>query len=302
MSHCLLTGGSGYIGLALAKRLVKEGHTVSLVVRKNFNKDIFGVFKDKININKHDGTTESLCNILNIQKPDTVFHLAAYFAAQHKLDDIIPMIQSNILFGTQLLEASVKSGVQYFINTGTHWQHYNNELYNPVCLYAAAKKSFEIIAKYYIETYKIRMLTIKLIDTYGPFDQRPKVMSLLKRIALSGKELDMSPGEQEMGFLYIDDVVLAFLYGLELIKTMKEGECKSVIAAPKKFYTLKEVVHIFERAINKKLNINWGKRPYRQREMMKIWTGDKNILEDVETIDLYEGTKKMLVIEGLLNI
>jgi hypothetical protein len=50
---------------------------------------------------------------------------------------IIDLIQSNVLFGTQLLEAMGVNNTRNIVNTGTFWQHYNNEDYNPVCLYAA---------------------------------------------------------------------------------------------------------------------------------------------------------------------
>lgn len=292
MKRILVTGGTGYIGSTLVKQLYNEGFDIFLVTRSPAHSKFNYLPNDNIYV--HDGSTSKLVGIVSSIKPDLIIHLAAFFTPQHQLEDLEPLILSNLLFGTQLLEAMSQGGVKYLINTGTHWQHYEGESYNPVNLYAATKQAFETLAKYYQEKDKVRILTIKLIDTYGPFDPRPKVLSLLKKLALSDGVLDMSPGDQELGLLYIDDVIEAYMIGLTMVKELQPGENLRVVAAPKVSHSLKQVVETFETVIGKKLNIRWGDRPYREREMMKVWRGDRNILEEVETTDLCQGIKKML--------
>lgn len=302
IKRILLTGATGFIGSALTRELAERGYGLSLIVRPSSDLDSIKSSRDRIKIFVYEETAESLYSIVESSAPDVVIHLAAFFTAEHKEHDIVPLINSNILLGTFLLDAVKKFNIRFFITTGTHQQHNNREQYNPVNLYAATKHAFEAIAKYYLETCDLRMLTLKLVDTYGPFDRRPKVMSLLKRISSSGEELKMSPGEQEIGLVYIDDVVRAYQRGLEIVAAMQKGEHRSYVAAPRESLTLRQTASIFEEASGKKLNIRWGEKPYRQREMMKIWRGDPNILDEMDTVDLHEGIRKMLAIEGLQQV
>ncbi|KPI57231.1 hypothetical protein IM33_00935 [Clostridioides difficile] len=293
----VLTGGSGYIGSNLARKLYTLGYDIYVIVRKDSRLDLICDIEKNINIYYFDGKTLSLNNFMNEIKPDLVIHLASLFINEHTTLQIDELINSNILFSTQLIETSLRANVKYFINTGTHWQNYNEENYNPVNLYAATKEAFQDICKYYSEATNMSIITIKLIDTYGPYDPRPKVMNLLKDIYFNNKTLDMSSGEQELGLLYIEDVIKAYLIAMEKIQKMNPKECKTFLALPKEIYSLKEVVGIFQCAVGEKLDINWGKKPYRKRETMKVHVNDENILENEDIIELYEGIKCMLEIE-----
>ena len=137
----LVTGATGFVGSYLVKRLVQEGWQTHIICRTDSSIPAFVEFDDVI---KHfyDGATDSIIQIVADAKPDVVFHLASLFLSQHETKDVDALIQSNILFGTQLLDAMRVNNVRNLINTGTSWQHYNNEDYNPVCLYAATKQAF----------------------------------------------------------------------------------------------------------------------------------------------------------------
>ncbi|EGT2197547.1 epimerase [Clostridioides difficile] len=297
MRKVVLTGGSGYIGSNLARKLYTLGYDIYVIVRQDSRLDLICDIEKNINIYYFDGKILSLNNFMNEIKPDLVIHLASLFINEHTTLQIDELINSNILFSTQLIETSLRANVKYFINTGTHWQNYNGENYNPVNLYAATKEAFQNICKYYSEVTDMSIITIKLIDTYGPYDPRPKIMNLLKDIYFNKKTLNMSSGEQELGLLYIEDVIKAYLIAIEKIQKMNPKECRTFFALPKKIYSLREVVDIFQCAVGEKLDINWGKRPYRKREIMKIYINDENILENEDIIGLYEGIKCMLEIE-----
>lgn len=297
----LLTGATGYVGSNIAKQLINEGYDVHAIIRSESNLHLLNAVKYGVHLHLFSGQTYEMIDIFNKVKPTFVIHLASLFISEHNSEDVEKIIKSNVMLGTQLLEAAAICGTRYFINTGTFWQNYFSTEYNPVNLYAATKQAFESIAKYYLETSPIRMITLKLTDTYGPYDPRPKLMNLFKKIALSGDRLDMSPGEQELGLLYIDDTVSGYILALKYIQDIKPGEHTTYLLSPEKFYTLREAARIFEGVSGKKLNISWGGRPYRQREIMKITADDPRILEGVETIDLEEGIRRMLHMEGQLE-
>ena len=69
------------------------------------------------------------------------------------------LVQSNILFGAQLVKVLTLQGVTKLLNTGTPLQHFNNESHNPVCLYTATKQAFENIVKFYMEASDLKVIT-----------------------------------------------------------------------------------------------------------------------------------------------
>jgi len=219
----LVTGAPGFIGSHLTKRLVSDDREVHVIVRPSSNLNLLNNIKNKIVIHKHDGTTAGMLSIVDRSKPVIVFHLASISPSQHATQDIDSLIKSNVLFGNQLVEAMVKKHVYYLINTGTYWQHYQNKYYSPVCLYAATKQAFEAILQFYIETTALKVITLKLFDTYGPNDPRKKLFTLLKQSAETGQPLKMSPGEQLIDLVYIDDVIEAYIIAAKRIYC-SEGE------------------------------------------------------------------------------
>lgn len=143
----LMTGITGFIGHHLGERLVDDGHEVYAIVRptskinelsENLRRNVQFYIYDK------DNTVLDIMNALcdNDCCPDVVYHLAANCLNAHKFEDIQDLIQSNITFGTELLEAMIVNNIYNFVNVETFFQHYEGNEYNPVNLYAATKQSF----------------------------------------------------------------------------------------------------------------------------------------------------------------
>jgi len=287
----LISGGSGFIGSHLAKRLIDLGNEVHIIIRPSSNIDLLKGYEDNIIFHEYDGTYYSLDNAIKNSKPEIVFHLASLFISQHNPADIEKLIFSNILFGTQLVEAMVQNGVRKLINTGTSWQHYNNSEYDPVNLYAATKQAMEDIIKYYCEADKLCAIHLKLFDTYGPNDPRPKLMNLLKRAIRSGEVLEMSGGEQLIDLVYVDDVVEAFYIASESLFNTKTINCSYGISSHSPI-KLKYLIKTVEDVIGRKIPIKWGGKPYKTREVMIPWN----------TFSCLEGWKpKTELKEGLKN-
>ena len=181
MNRIVVTGATGYIGSNLIRKLIDKDKEVYIIVREHSRFDLIDDIKDKVNIFVYDNKIENLINFFNRVKPDIVYHLASLFIAEHKYSDIPNLIESNVKFGTEVLEAMNQSGTKKLINTGTAWQHYNNEEYNPVCLYAATKEAFEKIIEFYTNACGFKAITIELYDTYGPKDNRKKIINLLSK-------------------------------------------------------------------------------------------------------------------------
>ena len=264
----LVTGATGYVGSKLCARLLAEGWQVEAIIRTS-GRPLPEPLADKVHLHSYDGSTQSLIDAVATSAPDLVFHLASLFIAEHRSEQVADLINSNVLFGTQIIEACAHAGVKRFINTGTSWQHYRSDAYDPVCLYAATKQAFEDILDFYVDAFGISAITLKLFDTYGPDDPRPKLVNLLRRHAASQEPLLMSPGEQKIDLVHIDDVCYAFLQAARLL------EAPSAVPSHQRYAvstgqarTLREVVKAFVESTGQNVVIRWGERHYRAREVM----------------------------------
>jgi nucleoside-diphosphate-sugar epimerase len=284
----LVTGATGFVGSHLARRLVQDGWEVHILSRDGSHLPDASEFSQVIN-HIHDGSTEDMVRCVALAKPDLVFHLASLFLSQHATKDIDALIQSNVLFGNQLLEAMKVNEVSSLINTGTSWQHYNNDDYNPVCLYAATKQAFEAILEYYVQACGIKAITLELFDTYGPDDPRPKLFHLLSKTAESGETLDMSAGEQLIDLVHIDDVVEAYLIAAQRLLDRKISMHERYAVSSGSSLPLKELVQLYAEVTKQTIAVNWGARPYRHREVMLPWNRGTAIAGWVPKIALEDG-------------
>ncbi|MGL5672109.1 MAG: NAD-dependent epimerase/dehydratase family protein [Plesiomonas shigelloides] len=271
----LLTGVTGFVGSHLATYLSEKGHVVFGLIRKPIeDENLLARFN---NVSLCHFNEESLVALMAEMKPDIVIHLASLYLTVHAPDQIDDLIKSNITFPTKLLEAMNVNNIKKFINTGTSWQHYNSSNYEPVNLYAATKQACDDIVKFYTSAKGFSSITLKLFDTYGPEDNRGKLISLLDRLSNTQEHLAMSPGEQIVELTHVDDVCAAYLMAIELVMEMKSGEARSFGVDSNSRIKLIDLVTEYERVNEVKLNIKWGDRPYREREVMQPCDNLNNI-------------------------
>ena len=292
--RALVTGATGYIGSHLAKRLVQEHFEVHVIIRPESELSRLKEIEGKLQVHYHDGTTENMLKIVKDSNPSVVFHLAAQVIVQHTHKDIEPLITSNILFGTQLLESASICQVPYFINTSTYWQHYNNKNYSPVCLYAATKKAFEDIIQFYTETTNLRAITLKLFDIYGPNDPRDKLFPLLIKSLHSQEPLSMTPGNQLLDLLYIDDVIEAYIISGKHFDNNSDFDHQYYLISSGQLISLGDAVTLFESIISKPLKIEWGNKPYHPRQIMTPSIKGEKLPGWNPKIGLREGLKKTI--------
>lgn len=274
----LVSGSTGFIGKRLVKRLTDDGHIVRTIVRPC----------PKI---------DALISFMQKEKFDGVIHLASLYLARHKPGDIENLVDSNILLGTKLLEASVKSQTPWFINTSSAVaQHYKNKDYSPINLYAAAKQAFEDIAKYYIQISDINFVTLELFETFGPKDTRPKIFNLLSKASKTGETINLSPEKKILDINYIDNVTDAYAHVVELLsKNNGKSLCgKKFMVSSNQRLTLRELVSVFERTTKTKLNVNWSNKKYNFLEIMSPWKKGKKIPGWKAKISLEDGLRMCL--------
>jgi nucleoside-diphosphate-sugar epimerase len=295
----LLTGATGYLGWRLAQRLIRDGFAVHAITRASTAAEKLSRIPPGVTIHRHDGSTEDLIAVITAAKPTIGFHLAGLFIAPHQCGDVLPLLESNIVFGTQVLEALRAAGARGLVNVGTWWQHYNDEPYRPVALYAATRQAFQDVIDYYTDATPMRAITLKLFETYGEDDPRPKLLATLARAAVEGTALEMSPGDQPVDYVHIDDALDAFsLAGRRLLSGDVKGHEKYALAT-RRPVTIRELVALFESETGRRLSINWGARPHRPREMMRTCRAGDWLPGWQPRVDLADGIRRFLRARGL---
>ncbi len=234
-----------------------------------------------------------MLEIFQQAKPEVVFHLASKIVTRHSLNDLDALVDSNLRFGLQLLESAVTVGCERFINTGTGWQHFENQEYDPVCLYAATKQAFEDLIEYYVRVAGLKVVTLKLHDNYGEDDPRGKLMALLLNAARSGEFLDLSPGEQRIDLLNVRDVASAFMMADEVLSKHSSATHLRYMIKAENTISIRELAELIGKVTGRPVNARWGARPYREREVMHPSDRGEPVPGWKQTFTLEQGIKEI---------
>jgi len=286
----LITGATGFVGSRVARHFVARGHSVSALIRDGSSLDQLGDAVHAVRLHVADGTPESIRHAIAAEKPDVVLHLATYYVFDHHPEDLKPMVEANILFPLMVIDAMTREGVGRLVNTGSAWQHFQDADYSPVCLHSATKQALESLVSFFVETGRLRCITLMLNDTYGPGDPRRKIFTVLREWNGEGKALAMSAGEQMIDIVHVDDVARAFEVAAERLvsDTMTERWEEYAVSSGQPL-RLRELVEKFLAAAGLSVAIDWGARPYREREVMVPWSKGRRLPGWQPSIGIDEG-------------
>lgn len=260
----LITGSNGYLGMHLVPYLDSLGHELILLQR---NSQIN--FK---NLHKHEiidlESRDWKVKISN-SKPDVVLHLAAYLSSNDDEETISRLIESNITFGTQLLDALRNTKLKLFINTGSFSEYFSNsEKIDPTYLYAATKSAFRYILKYFSSINNFSVLNVIPYTIYGGTTKQKKIFDLIYDSLDSNNSINMSPGDQQLDFIHIEDVLRFFSAALKNTNHFVLKEFSEVHLGTGIGTTPKQIAALFENITCKKANIKWGGLSYRKRDTL----------------------------------
>lgn len=292
-NKCIITGATGYIGSHVLKHLLSKGWEVHIISDPRFGYDNIKDVLTQIDVFEYSGDINALCLYFQKIQADVVFHLAAAVITNYKPEQVPVLIQSNVQFGTEVLEAMKQSNTRMIVSTGSYWQNYNSENYNPVDLYAATKEAFEKIVQFYVDAFGFRHINLRLFDVYGEDDKRPKLWNTLKEIAGTGKHLAVSPGEQQLDLIHISDVCTAYetayytLLKNETISNETYGVRTGIT------YSLREAIRLLEECMGKRILVDFGAKPYKEREVMKPCDKYKYLPKWKAVVTLEEGFRRL---------
>lgn len=253
MKKYFITGGLGFIGYHLTKRLLNEGNEVVIYdAQKHYipfdksnwsfyqNYRIANLKRQGLTIIRGDCTDRGWLNeSLETHKPDVIIHLAALSIAGIS-NDYPAEAKLNIFDGTVILLdllRTVSFSFDRFIYTsssmvyGNFMRDQNNQIIpaveeqkcNPIDLYGAMKLSGEHIVKVYNHRFNVPFSIIRPSAVYGPTDCNRRVTEVYLMNALLGKELLLDNGGQhELDFTYVDDIVNGFMLAATSEKALGE--------------------------------------------------------------------------------
>jgi len=259
----LITGATGFIGSHLVPLLLEKKHIVAIFKRKTSKLNNLENLRNIITVFDSDTYNTITSNIKDFN-PDIVIHLATLYVNKHNSDQIADLIDSNITFGTYILEAMIENGIKSFINIGTQAQHFGNKRYCPVNLYAATKEAFKNILIFY-ESKGIRHKTIELFDTYGDGDSRQKIMQLLIKACRNKTPLELTPGEQFINLSYVEDICNFIVSHIDITNFLDN----KTIALSGNIIKLRILGDMIEKKYKVEGILLWGKKAYRDNEMIR---------------------------------
>ncbi|MBI4234833.1 NAD(P)-dependent oxidoreductase [Candidatus Peregrinibacteria bacterium] len=269
----LLTGATGFVGSHLLKELLERKHDV--VILKRSSSDLWRIKEFLPQVKSYDIDKEGIAKPFIENKIDCVIHLGVHYVKFHQtLEDIEKTIDFNVKTATLLAELAVKNNVNFFLNTGSFFEYKmqdhpikeGDEL-SPYNLYAASKVAFNEILKFYSANFPLKVIDLKLFAPYGEKDQ-DKVLVFLIKSLLEGKKVDFSGGEQKWNFTYVRDIVNAYLKALDYFKN--DFQYESFNIGQNQTHSLSECVEILEKISGKKLDINFGAKPYVEKEIFHV--------------------------------
>ncbi|MBF8151812.1 NAD-dependent epimerase [Exiguobacterium sp. TBG-PICH-001] len=222
----LVTGSAGFIGFHVSKRLLKEGNEV--VGLDNIN-DYYSVqlkedrlkqLLDHHNFTFYKNDLEDLASMQNIftkEKFDVVINLAAQAGVRYSLENPHAYINSNIVGFTNILECSRHHNIQHLIYASSSSVYGANEslpfsihdnIDHPMSLYAATKKSNELMAHTYSQLFNLPTTGLRFFTVYGPWGRPDMALFLFTKAILEGKEIDVfNNGDMLRDFTFVDDIV-----------------------------------------------------------------------------------------------
>jgi nucleoside-diphosphate-sugar epimerase len=218
VTRALVTGGAGFVGTNLARRLLADGWEVDLVAGPESDPWRLEGLADHARVHWLDLTdAEGVENAVAAARPARVFHLAAHGAYSWQTD-AERILATNILGTLNVLEASLRHGCEAFVNTGSSSEYgfkdhppSEDERPEPNSVYAVAKAAATMLAGHHGRTSEVRISTLRLYSVYGPYEEPRRLVPTLVHSALAGRLPPLVDPTVARDFVHVDDVVDAYL-------------------------------------------------------------------------------------------
>lgn len=226
----LVTGAAGFIGFFVAQRLCHAGHEV--IGLDNMN-DYYDVSLKQARLKQLEALNgfhfvqidladrEAIKNLFATERFQRVIHLAAQAGVRYSLDNPMAYVDSNLVGHMNILEGCRHTQVEHLVYASSSSVYGLNARYpfstqdrvdHPISLYAATKKSNELMSHSYSHLYALPTTGLRFFTVYGPWGRPDMALFKFTKKILSGQPIDIyNNGDLSRDFTYIDDIVESIL-------------------------------------------------------------------------------------------
>jgi len=281
MKTIIITGSNGFIGSSLVDSLSQKYRLILLLRNKSNLKKTNYIFNKNISLKFFKNNNELSIMLKKIKAP-WLIHCATHYVKQHNFHDITKIINSNIEFGTILLDNLNIMGVKNFINFSTIWENYGGIKDNSNNLYSASKQAFEKIINYYdANNEKINFYKLIISDTYGEKDKRKKLINILQKNITDKKRMKIISKNLFINLLNVNDIISGIHVLLE--NNIKPGKYNMI---NKKKFNINKLINQIQKKIKIKLKIKWLSSKKIDEKIYKYkslpgWKPDSSNLDDL---------------------
>lgn len=295
----LVTGGAGFIGSHLCRRLVEEKARVFVFVEPNSSLKNIADILDKVVVYEVDITDfESLYKMVKEIGPKKIYHLASFVDVGRGFDKANLAIKTNIQGLVNLLHALEEIDYDCFINTGTCEEYGTNQapftedqIPQPVSPYSASKSAAWLFGNMYARVHNCPIITLRPFTTYGPAQGHNMLVSQLILSCLKGQDFKMSRGEQTREFNYVTDIVDGYIKA----SLTKQALGETINIGNGQKYKVLDVAQKIVELMGNPIKLLVGSLPYRKREIWHLYCDNRKarqILGWQPKVSLDHGLKK----------
>ncbi|HEY6046834.1 MAG TPA: NAD-dependent epimerase/dehydratase family protein [Pyrinomonadaceae bacterium] len=279
MKRVILTGGSGFVGANLARRLVRDGHELHLFLRPEHSDwRIRGIQTDlrahRVDLHDADRIHQNVAAI----RPDWIFNLATYGAYPDQTDER-RMVQTNVFGAMNLVNASLQRGCEAFINTGSSSEYglkdhapSEDENLAPNSAYAVTKAAATRYCQDVGRTHAANIQTLRLYSVYGPWEEPGRLIPTLISRGVNGELPALANPETARDFVFVDDAVDAYLLAASA-GPLEPGGIYNVGTGVQT--SLREAVDVARRVFDITAEPEWGTLPARAWDT-DVWVADNS--------------------------
>ena len=278
----LVTGGGGFIGSHVVKRLLDEGAQVHILFKTHSSPWRIKDRLDQVGIHTSDITDlDSLSSIVSHINPQVVFHLAALVDTSRSWDLVAPMMKNNIVGTIALLTSLRQCNLDVFIYTGSSEEYGDApspisecQRESPLSPYSFSKVAGTYVCQMAAKVFDLPLTVVRPFPTYGPFQEGSMFIPSAIRELLLHQEFKMSQGEQRREFNYVGDMVEAYLK-----VALCPGAGGEVINLGNGIpYKVGEVVEIIKGLIDGETIVRRGALSYRKGEGMECFCNNQKLV------------------------
>tara|TARA_B100001093_G_scaffold520372_1_gene615174 strand:+ start:7929 stop:8795 length:867 start_codon:yes stop_codon:yes gene_type:complete len=278
----LITGPEGTIASNLIKNLPKNYKIYSISSRK-IKKN------SRISRNlKYEGNYLDLKKFLISIDPKIIVHLSTKWKKFDE-DSNQDLIDSNITFGSYLLDISSQLKLKVFINTSSYTQINSKGIFKPFNFYSASKEAFSNMLYYFFTTKKFKVINLRLMNVYGNIKDKRIVNYIFNEIRNKKKDIYLNDSNAYIDLIHIDDVINAII---TLIKKNNYDDYVkfSYDLSSKKQIKIIELINLIEEITGYKFRKVKSKKIF--NEYLKVPFRKKRLLNWSNKVSIRDGLKK----------